>query len=238
MQASYDPKQYRQNLLIDADDTLWENNIYFERAIANFVSFLNHQEYSPADVRKILNEVERESIVTHGYGLKSFAHALVGTFERCSVEPVTPQLHKTIHTFAHAIAEQPMEIIPGVLDTLAYLNGRHRMIVMTKGDYEEQFGKVERSGLGKFFEAVEIVREKDLHTYGYICEKYGLDKDVTWMIGNSPKSDINPALAAGLHAVFVPHADTWVLEHEHVNPAPRGRAFLQLERFEQLRNHF
>ncbi len=82
-----------QTLLIDADDTLWENNIYFERAIANFISFLNHQAYSREEVREVLNDVERESIVTHGYGLHSFAHSLVATFERLSVEPITPELH-------------------------------------------------------------------------------------------------------------------------------------------------
>ena len=74
-----------QTLLIDADDTLWENNIYFERAIARFISFLNHHEFSPEQVREVLNDVERECIVKHGYGLHSFAHALVDTFERLSV---------------------------------------------------------------------------------------------------------------------------------------------------------
>src|SRR5437879_12626597 len=87
-----------QTLLIDADDTLWENNIYFERAIARFISFLNHHEFSPEQVREVLNDVERECIVKHGYGLQSFAHALVDTFERLSVEPVTAQLHTQINS--------------------------------------------------------------------------------------------------------------------------------------------
>src|SRR5260370_19198883 len=99
-----------QTLLIDADDTLWENNIYFERAIAAFISFLNHHEYSPEQVREILNDVERENILKHGYGLHSFAHALVATFERLSVEPITPELHARIHRVAHAIALHPVEI--------------------------------------------------------------------------------------------------------------------------------
>src|SRR3979411_169026 len=81
-----------QTLLIDADDTLWENNIYFERAIARFITFLNHHEFSAEQVREVLNDVERECVVKHGYGLHSFAHALVDTFERLSVEPVTPAL--------------------------------------------------------------------------------------------------------------------------------------------------
>src|SRR3974377_2346800 len=93
-----------QTLLIDADDTLWENNIYFERAIAAFISFLNHRHYAPAQVREVLNDVERECIVTHGYGLHSFVHALVDTFERLSVEPVTPPLHAPIEGVAITLA--------------------------------------------------------------------------------------------------------------------------------------
>src|SRR5580692_9072072 len=111
-----------QTLLIDADDTLWENNIYFERAIANFISFLNHHEYSPEHVREVLNRVERESIVSHGYGLHSFTHSLVQTFERLAIEPLTPALHETISGFAHIIAEHPVEILHGVPETLQYLS--------------------------------------------------------------------------------------------------------------------
>ena len=136
-----------QTLLIDADDTLWENNIYFERAIANFISFLNHHEFSPEQVRGVLNDVERECIVTHGYGLHSFAHALVHTFERLSVRPVTPELHDQIHGFAHTIADHPLELLPEVPQTLQYLSTRHRLILVTKGALAEQTGKIERSEL-------------------------------------------------------------------------------------------
>jgi putative hydrolase of the HAD superfamily len=225
-------------LLIDADDTLWENNIYFERAIARFISFLNHHEFSPEQVREVLNDVERECIVTHGYGLHSFAHALVRTFERLSVEPVTPELHAQIHSFAHAIADQPLEHLPEVPETLQYLKQRHHLILLTKGALAEQTGKVERSGLKPYFDAVEIVAEKDPATYAGVLEKYELAHETTWMIGNSPRSDINPALAAGLNAVFVPHGDTWILEHEELNPAPPGQKLLIVGRFAELRDHF
>jgi len=227
-----------QTLLIDADDTLWENNIYFERAIANFISFLNHHEYSPKQVREALNDVERECIITHGYGLHSFAHALVQTFERLSVEPLTPALHETISGFAHTIAEHPMEIIRGVPETLQYLSARHHLIMMTKGAFTEQTGKVERSGLKEYFAAIEIVAEKDAAIYRDIISKYELATDSTWMVGNSPKSDINPALAAGINAVFVPHGDTWVLEHDEVaEPMPPSR-LLVVQTFAGLREHF
>ena len=227
-----------QTLLIDADDTLWENNVYFERAIAKFISFLNHREFSPEQVRGVLNNVERECIVKHGYGLHSFAHALVDTFERLSVEPVTPELHAQVNSFAHSVADHPVELLPEVPETLQYLSARHHLILMTKGAIVEQTGKIERSGLKEYFAATEIVAEKDSAAYEAIVEKYELAHDSTWMIGNSPKSDINPALATGLNAVFIPHGDTWVLEHAEVDTAPPPQRLLTVQRFADLRQHF
>ncbi|MBV8894458.1 MAG: HAD family hydrolase [Acidobacteria bacterium] len=227
-----------QHLLIDADDTLWENNIYFERAIANFISFLNHREYSPQEVRAALNDVERECILKHGYGLHSFAHALVDTFERLSLEPLTPALGETIRGFAHTIAEHPLEIMPGVSETLEYLSERHNLILLTKGHLTEQKSKIERSGLAEYFSAVEIVAEKNVGIYRELITRYDLACEYSWMIGNSPKSDINPALAVGLNAVFVPHGNTWILEHEEVRDVQPPARLLVVERFSELQRYF
>ena len=228
----------RQTLLIDADDTLWENNIYFERAIARFISFLNHHEFTPEQVREVLNDVERECIVKHGYGLHSFANALVDTFERLSPVPVTPALDAEVRSIARTIENHPIEFLPEVPETLEYLSTRHRLILLTKGAMLEQTGKIERSGVKEQFTATEVVAEKDASIYAHIAEKYTCDRQSTWMVGNSPKSDINPALAAGLHAVFVPHGDTWILEHEEVNSAPPNQRLLIVGRFAELREHF
>jgi putative hydrolase of the HAD superfamily len=228
----------RQALLIDADDTLWENNIYFERAIARFISFLNHHEFSPEQVRGVLNDVERQCIITHGYGLHSFAHALVRTFERLSPEPVTPELQAQVRGFANSIENHAIEFLPQVPETLEYLRKRHRLVLVTKGAAAEQMGKVERSGISHYFESTEVVAEKNAAIYARIVQQFGLERHSTWMVGNSPKSDINPALAAGLHAVFVPHGDTWILEHEELNSAPPNQNLLIAGSFAELREHF
>jgi len=228
-----------QNLLIDADDTLWENNIYFERTIADFIERLNHQHMSAQEVRLFLNEVERETILERGYGSHSFAHSLVKCFEKLAEKPITRELHEFIWGFAHRVSTADLELIAGVPETLQYLNRRgHHLVVMTKGNITEQSGKVERSGLREYFAAVEIVAEKNAQTYGDIVAKYQFEPAGTWMVGNSPKSDINPALAAGINAVFVPHDNTWILEHETVSPVPEGTRLLQLEKFTDLQQHF
>jgi len=227
-----------QTLLIDADDTLWENNIYFERAIAAFISFLDHKQYSPAEVRRTLNAVERENILAHGYGLSSFTRSLVDCFERLSPAPVTQDKRDRIRGFAQAIAEQEIELLPGVKETLADLSGRHHLILMTKGNHAEQADKLARSGLAPYFAAVEIAAEKDPPTYRAVIARHELKPHTSWMIGNSPKSDINPALAAGLHAVFLFHKDTWVLEHAAVDAAPEGQHLIELDAFTKLSRIF
>jgi putative hydrolase of the HAD superfamily len=227
-----------RTLLIDADDTLWENNIYFERAIAAFISYLDHHEYTREQVREKLNEVERENTRAHGYGLSSFRRALVTCFERLSIEPITPEKHERILSFAQSVANQEIELLPGVSDTLPELASRHRLILMTKGNQTEQADKLSRSGLGRHFAAVEITREKDPEAYCSVCQKYELTPQSTWMIGNSPRSDINPALAAGLHAVYIHHPNTWVLEHEVIDSAPNGQHLLDLENFARLAEYF
>ena len=227
-----------QTLLIDADDTLWENNVYFERAIAAFISYLNHHEYTPAEVRQALNKAEHDTILTHGYGLSSFSYSLLSCFKQLSPAPVTDEKQRRIEGFVRSIAEQEIELLPGVAETLAELAGRHRLILMTKGNHAEQADKLARSGLSGCFSAVEIVHEKDPPTYREVIARHELTPHTSWMIGNSIKSDINPALAAGLHAVFLFHKDTWVLEHAALDPAPEGQQLLELDSFAKLRAVF
>lgn len=227
-----------QTLLFDADDTLWENNIYFERAIASFISYLDHRVHSEEEVREHLNTVERATIAAHGYGLTSFRASLIRCFEDLSDRAVTEERHQRIVSFVHSIASQQIELLPGVAETLAALATRHRCLLVTKGDPAEQRGKLERSGIAGCFSAVEVLREKDERAYRDVVEHYGCDPGRTWMIGNSPKSDINPALAAGLHAVFIPHDSTWALEREVVHQPPTGQTLLGLAAFAELGLHF
>ena len=228
----------RQTLLIDADDTLWENNIYFERAITSFISYLDHRIHTDEEVRDHLNRVEHATIKARGYGLHSFRQSLITCFEQLTDRPLTPEKHDRIVSFAQSIADQEIELLPGVANTLADLATRHRVILVTKGDPDEQQNKLNRSGLAQHFSAVEVLPEKHTDAYQSLVTHHACEAACTWMIGNSPRSDINPALAAGLHAVFIPHDFTWVLEHEVVNQPPPGQTLLELPGFADLAHHF
>ena len=221
------------HLLIDADDTLWENNIYFEQATHDFITFLDHSQLTREEVRAVLDEVER----LMGYGSASFTRSLLETYRRLAERDLRDEDVRQIQRFGEEVRSHPLELLDGVKETLDYLSPRHDLVLLTKGDTEEQKLKVERSGIEAYFGRVEIVTEKDVTTYHRLIGELQADPEQMWMVGNSPRSDINPALAAGLNAVFIPHPHTWRLEHEEVQNAGKGR-LLTLATFTELRTHF
>ena len=231
------PAPVRFNLLIDADDTLWENNIYFERAFDDFCDFLAHSSLTPAEVRAVLDEIEIANNKVHGYGSLNFGRNLSQCYRHLADRHIHPEDLDTVIAFAQRILDQPLEIIDGVPETLAHLAARHDLTLFTKGHPDEQKLKIDRSGLAEHFTHTAIVKEKDRAAYESLAATRALDKDRTWMIGNSPKSDINPALAAGFHAVFIPHARTWTLEHEDLATG-YGDRLLYLPDFRSLQDRF
>jgi len=226
----------RCHLIIDADDTLWENNIYFEQAFDEFAEFLGHSSLSPREVRDVLDEIEETNAKIHGYGSLNFGRNLRECYRRLAERAVRDEDLRTVVGFAERILECPMDVIDGVPETLEYLSLRHDLTLFTKGHPEEQKLKIERSGLGAMFGHTAIVREKDAAAYSNLVQERGMRPERAWMVGNSPKSDINPALEAGLNAVFVPHAHTWVLENQDIVPG-KGQ-LLVLDRFQDLKSHF
>jgi putative hydrolase of the HAD superfamily len=221
------------HLLIDADDTLWENNIYFEQAVHAFIAFLNHSRLTPAEVREVLDDVER----LMGYGSANFTKSLVETYRRLAERELQDEDVQQVRRFGEQIRIHPMQLLDGVKETIDYLSARHELVVLTKGDIEEQTLKIERSGIAESFKRAIIVEEKDVATYHSVVAELQIDPQHTWMIGNSPRSDINPALSAGLNAVYIPHPHTWHFEHEDVRHIGQGQ-LLTLAAFTDLRTHF
>jgi putative hydrolase of the HAD superfamily len=219
------------NLLIDADDTLWENNIYFERVIAAFVAKLGERGILSTHAQGALWQTEQRNVKITGYGSKAFCHSL----HEVAREFGAPNLEPWVVEQENWILQHPIELMPGVRETLPALRAQNRLILLTKGREDEQLGKLQRSGLAESFHEVEVVFEKSAETYRDVVQKHHLLPHDTWMIGNSPRSDINPAKAAGLRTVYIPYHTTW--QHEIEEISPNGET-LVLESFAQLTEHF
>ena len=230
----------RQHLIFDADDTLWENNRYFEDSFAEFVTYLDHAHLTSTEIREVLDVFQRINRTNHGYGSRSFAVSLRQAFMQITESDEDDPRLPDVERFGLRILEQEMEPIADVPETLDRLRPHHDLILLTKGHPEEQRAKIDRSNLGHLFDVSVVVTEKHADTYREIVTDRRYDSAKTWMIGNSPKSDINPALQAGINAIFIPHPLTWLLEIEeiaHIRSDHPGE-LVELARFAELRRIF
>lgn len=210
----------KPTLIIDADDTLWESEIYYEQCIAAFAELMVAQGFTPEEAERTFDAVERERVPLVGYAPQEFARNLVITYqrlcERYDQQSVVDEVSDRVWEIGLGVTDHPIVLLHGVPETLAQLGGRFRLLLLTKGDREVQESKLARSGLGHFFDGIHVVSEKDVDVFRGLIAEYGLQPERTWMVGNSPRSDINPALEAGIGAIHVPHLNTWGLEQEEV----------------------
>ncbi len=225
-------------LLIDADDTLWENNIFYEECLADFASLMAEQGFDRDEAEHVADVVERQRIPQVGYAVEEFARSLVIAYRRLCERydrSFREDVAAAVREIGQRAAEYPIVLLEGVEETLMRLSGRFRLHLLTKGDPAVQEDKLTRSGLGRFFDAVHVVPEKDADVFRDLIARYDLHPGRTWMVGNSPRSDVNPAVEAGIGAVYVPHPNTWTLEVEDVVDSERVTV---LGSFEELTAFF
>lgn len=214
----------KTTLIIDADDTLWENNIYYEQCVADFAELMESQGFGREEAQRVVDAVERERIPQVGYAPEEFARSMDIAYQRLCERhglSVEEEVSKAVWKIGLTVMEYPIVLLDGVAETLARLSDRCRLILLTKGDQGVQQDKLARSGLASFFEDVHIVPEKDADVIRGLMVRYELHPERTWMVGNSPRSDINPALEAGVGAIYVPHPNTWTLEREDIVDSDR-----------------
>ncbi|MCZ8179891.1 MAG: HAD family hydrolase [Rhizobium sp.] len=207
----------------DADDTLWQNEQYYKLTEHHFRSLLS--DYAEGEhVSERLLEAEKRNLAHYGFGIKGFTLSMIETALEITEGRAPSSVISEILAIGRDLLSHPVECLPHARDALEALRGHYFLVLITKGDLFDQERKLAQSGLGDYFDAVEIVSDKTATTYRRIFGKHGEGPERGMMIGNSLKSDVVPAIAAGAWGVFVPHELTWVLEHvEKPVEAPRFR---------------
>lgn len=199
-------------IAFDADDTLWHNERFFHDSQRRFAELLD--PFADAEmVRQALVATERRNIGFYGFGVKGFTLSMLETASALAGDNLPPSTVREILSLGKSMLEYPIEILPGVIDTLETLKDDYTLVVITKGDLFDQERKLIQSGLADNFSHVEIVSDKTPDTYRRIFDRHGQGTARAAMVGNSLKSDILPALEAGSWAVHVPHDLSWALEH-------------------------
>jgi putative hydrolase of the HAD superfamily len=205
----------------DADDTLWQNETFYRLTEERFTRLL--EEHGDAEViSHRLLEAERRNLQVYGFGIKGFTLSMIETAIEVTEGRVSASVIREILAAGREMLSHPIETLPHARETLEQLAGSYRMILITKGDLFDQERKLAQSGLGDFFDAVEIVSDKNAATYERIFTRHGDGPARSMMVGNSLKSDVVPAIRAGSWGVYVPHSLTWALEHDE-EPAAEPR---------------
>jgi putative hydrolase of the HAD superfamily len=212
----------------DADDTLWQNEQFFRLTEQRFADLLG-QHTDAGDIPARLLEAEKRNLAAYGYGIKGFTLSMIETALEATGGTAPGHVIRQILDWGRDMLSHPVETLPQVRETLQALAGDYRLVMITKGDLFDQERKLAASGLGELFDAIEIVSEKSEATYARIFARHGDGPERAMMVGNSIKSDIIPAIAAGSWGVLVPHDLTWAVEHaEEPVEAPRFRKIADL----------
>jgi len=205
----------------DADDTLWHNEIIFERVHERYRALLA-RHHDAATVDRTLFATEMRNLPLYGYGVKGFTLSAVETAIELTAGKISAEEIQHLIVLGRDMLAHPVELLDGVPETVAELAGSYRLLLITKGDLHHQERKVARSGVAAHFEHIEIVSEKDQGTYAAVFRRHGIDPRRFLMVGNSLKSDILPVLALGGAGVYVPYHITWEAERVEKMPEASG----------------
>ncbi len=200
-------------IAFDADDTLWHNERVFLSAKERYKSLLARY-HEPDWIEERLDAAEIRNIKHFGYGIKGFTLSMVETAVELTEGRVKGHEISEIISFAKDMLSAPVDLLDGACETIESLKGEYRLMIVTKGDLFDQETKIARSGLGEYFEHVEIVSNKNPEIYESFLYRQSIAKGEFVMVGNSLKSDVLPVLEIGSNAVHVPYETEWF--HERV----------------------
>ena len=219
-------------IAFDADDTLWHNEKYYTESKDVFVNILK-RFHDEEWIGERLDKTEMQNLNRYGYGIKSFTLSMIETAIQLTEGRINGNEIQEIISIAWEMLRQPIEVFPGVHETIETLKNDYKILLITKGDLFEQEAKIARSGLGDLFDGIEIVSEKNPAAYQEIVNRYQVKPENFLMAGNSLKSDVLPVVAIGGIGVHIPFETTWV--HELVAEKDlEGKEFAQLENLSEL----
>ena len=218
-------------IAFDADDTLWVNEPYFQEAEQQFTKLL--EEYQTAEqLTKELYHTEVKNLPLYGFGIKGFILCMIETAHRVSHHEVSPLIISKIIDLGHELIQRPIELLPGVEQTLQTLHGKYNLILATKGDLLDQQRKIKNSALGDYFHHIEIMSDKQTSDYQHLLHRLSCPPDHFFMVGNSMKSDILPVLDLESHAAYIPYTVTW--SHEQQDAPIQSDKLITLQTLDEL----
>lgn len=216
----------------DADDTLWHNEVIFERVHRRFCELLARY-HDAQTVERTLYATEMRNLDWYGYGIKGFMLSSIETAIELTKGEISAEEIRTLLGLGREMMQHPVDVLEGVHDVLTELSRAHRLLLITKGDLRDQERKLAKSGLAGFFAGIEIVSDKNEAAYLAALKRHAVRTNEFLMVGNSLRSDIAPVLALGASAAHIPYPLTWEHETNVTLPDAPGR-FFELKHIREL----
>jgi putative hydrolase of the HAD superfamily len=216
---------------LDADDTLWHSEDGFEETIAHFVALLGPYAtgLTEDDLRVELDRTERRNVHLFGYGVKSYTLSMVEAAIAIGGATLPASVITRVVDLGRELLSRPVELIDGAIDVVHELSHGYQLLLITKGDLLHQERKINESGLAEYFDAIEVVSEKDPASYARLLREHRVEPAQFLMVGNSVRSDVLPVLALGARAVHVPYHLVWAHEiAEHDGSVPELASLAEL----------
>ena len=206
-------------IAFDADDTLWDCQSWFDDVERRCCELLSPWA-TAREVSEGLFATEHQNLPLTGYGTKAFTLSLIENAVRISGGQLSGNIVRQLLEMGKELLQFPTTPLPEVQETLQQLADlrRYQLVVFTKGELMDQEGKLRRSGLEQYFSHMETVSNKTEKEYRQLCENLDVAPEQTLMVGNSFRSDIAPALAAGAWALHIPYHVVWALEKSEEYP--------------------
>lgn len=220
-----------QVIAFDADDTLWSNEPFFKQVERRYTDLLKAYG-NETEINAELFRTEMENLERYGYGAKGFTLSMIETALRISDRQVAGDTLQEILLLGKSLLDMPIELLPGVEETLRQLSPKYKLVVATKGDLLDQQRKLQRSGLTGYFDHIEIMSDKTEKEYRHLLDALGTSPEHFLMVGNSMKSDIQPVLSLGGYAVHIPFEIMW--QHEVTEGSFSHPQLRKVSRFTEL----
>lgn len=228
-----DPRfSHLTHIFLDADDTLWENDIYFRKAEDEFAEYMSGYT-SEAEARSMLARKQEDNIPTFGYGSKTYLLGMMDAAAAIAPEQFGPQMYSDLKAIITRLATHRFDWLSNAEETVRLLARRYSIVIATKGELSEQMRKYRLSGIADCVTAIEVMEKKSSEDYRNLAVKMGIEPENFFMVGNAVRSDIAPVIAMGGWAVHIPYAVTWV--HE-IMDMPDSDRVIELTEISQLKN--
>ncbi|MDB5264596.1 MAG: ribA [Parcubacteria group bacterium] len=208
---------FRRTWIIDGDDTLWEDNIAYMKIVDDFIEHCLPylQEITEQEVRQMIDDMEEKVILEHGFGAPGFKISLETIYANLLLSgKLIPRPTELFESIIPTLRSQPETLTADAIAVLSKLWKRgDGLVLYTQGPLSIQFEKIARSGLAEYFHALCVVKSKDVSSLGRLRYDFNLDSGEFLVVGNSLRSDIEPALQAGLRGIHFRNPNSWRVQN-------------------------